>query len=66
MGQGLADLGDLEGVCNMVTEMKEMPTCVLDRVAYTAIIDACIASGSPERKYHLPRSKSAKEGRQTV
>jgi len=33
----------------MVTEMKEMPTCVLDRVAYTAIIDACIASGSPER-----------------
>ncbi|CAK9860089.1 unnamed protein product [Sphagnum jensenii] len=47
--RGLADVGDLEGVCNMVTEMKEMPTCVLDRVAYTAIIDACIASGSPER-----------------
>lgn len=34
----------------MVDEMKATPTCVLDRVAYTAIIDACIAAGSPHRE----------------
>jgi len=38
----------------MVDEMKATPTCVLDRVAYTAIIDACIAAGSPQREsFHL-------------
>jgi hypothetical protein len=34
----------------MVDEMKATPTCVLDRVAYTATVDACIAAGSPERE----------------
>jgi hypothetical protein len=51
--QGLGDAEDLEGLRNLVAEMKAMPTCVLDRVAYTAIIDACIACGSPEREFKL-------------
>lgn len=52
--QGLADARDLQGVCGMVDEMKATPTCVLDRIAYTAIIDACIAAGSPQREsFHL-------------
>lgn len=51
--QGLGDAEDLEGLRNLVAEMKAMPTCVLDRVAYTAIIDACIACGAPEREFKL-------------
>lgn len=46
--RGLADVKDLRGVRSMVDDMKTTPTCVLDRVAYTAIIDACIAAGSPQ------------------
>lgn len=54
--QGLADSGNFEGVSNLVSEMKRSPTCVLDRVAYTAIIDAFIVSGCPEGANALPAS----------
>lgn len=61
--RGLADARDLRGICNMVDEMKATPTCVLDRVAYTATVDACIAAGSPEqgRMYMDEMQNSAKQ-----
>ncbi|XP_024532860.1 pentatricopeptide repeat-containing protein At5g10690 isoform X1 [Selaginella moellendorffii] len=45
--KGLADAGNLDGVLKMVAEMKASTSCVIDRVGYTAIIDACITAGSP-------------------
>lgn len=46
--KALAEDGDLEGVHRLVEEMKGMSTCVIDRVAYTAIIDASIQAGGAE------------------
>eukprot|EP00271_Cylindrocystis_brebissonii_P022391 TRINITY_DN8604_c0_g1_i1.p1 TRINITY_DN8604_c0_g1~~TRINITY_DN8604_c0_g1_i1.p1 ORF type:complete len:712 (+),score=110.76 TRINITY_DN8604_c0_g1_i1:58-2193(+) len=46
--KGVAEDGDLDAVRALAAEMKTVPTCAVDRVAYTAIIDACIASGSPQ------------------
>ncbi|KAL2650648.1 hypothetical protein R1flu_018776 [Riccia fluitans] len=37
---------DIDSVLNLVEEMKRSPTCVMDRVAYTAIVDACISAGA--------------------
>lgn len=48
--QGLAAHRDLTKVLEMVAEMKRTDTCILDRVAYTAIVDACIEAGSPISK----------------
>ncbi|XP_024382492.1 pentatricopeptide repeat-containing protein At5g10690 isoform X2 [Physcomitrium patens] len=61
--RGLADAKDLQGIIDMVEEMKITPTCVLDRVAYTAIVDACIAAGSPQqgRIYMEEMQNSAKQ-----
>ncbi|BFI23866.1 protein MpPPR_61 [Marchantia polymorpha subsp. ruderalis] len=40
--------GNIDSVLKLVAEMKRSPTVVLDRIAYTAIIDACIAAQAPE------------------
>eukprot|EP00850_Spirogloea_muscicola_P020364 SM000213S06829 [mRNA] locus=s213:204039:211980:- [translate_table: standard] len=45
--KGLAEDGDLDSVLAIAQEMKATPTCVIDRVAYSAIVDACITAGSP-------------------
>eukprot|EP00270_Netrium_digitus_P010029 TRINITY_DN307_c0_g2_i1.p1 TRINITY_DN307_c0_g2~~TRINITY_DN307_c0_g2_i1.p1 ORF type:complete len:815 (+),score=290.51 TRINITY_DN307_c0_g2_i1:180-2447(+) len=44
--KGLGEDGDLDGVKELVEEMKRSPACAMDRVAFTAAIDACIAAGS--------------------
>eukprot|EP00897_Mesotaenium_endlicherianum_P009715 jgi/Mesen1/8772/ME000524S08067 len=44
--KGLAEDGDLDGVLQLAAEMKTAPSCAIDRVAYTAIVDACILAGS--------------------
>eukprot|EP00245_Coleochaete_scutata_P003892 TRINITY_DN1591_c0_g1_i1.p1 TRINITY_DN1591_c0_g1~~TRINITY_DN1591_c0_g1_i1.p1 ORF type:complete len:715 (-),score=135.95 TRINITY_DN1591_c0_g1_i1:280-2424(-) len=46
--QGVAEEGDIRGIRSLAAEMKEAPMCVLDRVAYSAIIDACITAQYPE------------------
>eukprot|EP00850_Spirogloea_muscicola_P010366 SM000060S19698 [mRNA] locus=s60:584769:590244:- [translate_table: standard] len=45
--KGLAEDGDLDSVLAIAQEMNATPTCVIDRVAYSAIVDACITAGSP-------------------
>ncbi|KAL3683697.1 hypothetical protein R1sor_001719 [Riccia sorocarpa] len=41
----LKGTGDLDSVLKLVEEMKKSPTCIMDRIAYTAVVDACIAAG---------------------
>lgn len=44
--KGFGNDGNLHGVSNIVAEMKAASTCIMDRVAYTAISDAFLAAGS--------------------
>lgn len=46
--QGFAEEGDLQGVLQLMKEMKSSPVCAVDRVAYSAMVDACIQAGSAE------------------
>lgn len=44
--KGFGNDGNLHGVSNIVAEMQAASTCFVDRVAYTAVIDAFLAAGS--------------------
>ncbi|KAJ7556432.1 hypothetical protein O6H91_05G083500 [Diphasiastrum complanatum] len=45
--KGLAESGNIQSLLSMVDEMKNATNFVLDRIAYTSIIDALIIAGSP-------------------
>jgi pentatricopeptide repeat protein len=46
--RGVARPGALASVLRLAEEMHAAPSCTFDRVAYGALIDACVACGSPD------------------